>query len=92
MDRLSRLVKQLQPADDASAIQSLCTQPASETNHFATALTATQRQFYEDNGYLIVRGLLSQTECNILNDRFVEYARNPAVRLPETVLMTDITR
>ena len=91
MERLSRLIHHLQPVQD-SPTHSVSTQYTSGTNQFGNALSAEQRQFYEDNGYLIVRGLLSQIECNILNDRFTEYARNPAVRLPETVLMTDITR
>jgi phytanoyl-CoA hydroxylase len=36
-------------------------------------LTLAQRQFYEDNGYLIVRNFLKHDSIKLWTDRFLEY-------------------
>jgi hypothetical protein len=36
-------------------------------------LTLTQRQFYEENGYLIVRNFLKDSDIQRWTERFLEY-------------------
>eukprot|EP01084_Bolivina_argentea_P176282 305072_1 len=63
-----------------------CTLDAFSNN----VLTKSQRDFYEENGYLIIRNLLNTKECNILINRFNELITNPSIRGPEIQVMKDI--
>lgn len=36
-------------------------------------LTLAQRQFYEENGYLIIRNFLKDSDIQSWTDRFLEY-------------------
>lgn len=84
MERLSHIINHFERSyhkDDVSveSVMNRCT------------LTDEQKEFYKENGYLIVRGLLNQKECDILNNRFDELISNPSLRPPELVIMRDIT-
>eukprot|EP01084_Bolivina_argentea_P021398 39756_1 len=66
----------------------LNTKPANSAN--TSILTESQRKFYADNGYLIIRNLLSQNNCDELNKRFNEFALKPSIRQNELLIMRDV--
>eukprot|EP01084_Bolivina_argentea_P307369 531277_1 len=53
--------------------------------------TKEQRDFYEKNGYIIIRNLLPQSDIDICNKRFDDLVANPSLRKPEMLVMRDIS-
>jgi len=54
------------------------------------SLSIEQRLFYEENGYIIVRGLHTKEEIAAYNKRFVEICRDPTQRPPGLNITRDI--
>ena len=50
-------------------------------------LTREQRQFYEDNGYVVIKGLLNKQEILKYYRRFDELVENPSERPPKLIYM-----
>ena len=62
----------------------------SSDKYSQNVLTESQRDYYEENGYIIIRNLLPKENCNILINRFNELIRNPSIRNREIKIMKDI--
>ncbi|XP_076469348.1 phytanoyl-CoA dioxygenase, peroxisomal-like [Babylonia areolata] len=54
-----------------------------------SALTQEQRQFYEDNGFLVIRGLVPQQKLDVYRERFGEICRGE-VKVPGITIMRDV--
>jgi phytanoyl-CoA hydroxylase len=54
-------------------------------------LTKVQAKFYDEQGYILVKGLLSQEKVNLYNRRFADIANGIVPRKPFMILMKDIT-
>ena len=100
MNRVNHLISQLQPsAADTFESPKKCLTSNEEKigfeytiDEFADKLlTKEQRQFYEENGYLVIHNHLSKEDVKILNDHFDNLAKNPKIRVPNMNLMRDIT-
>ena len=48
-------------------------------------LTAEQRDFYEENGYIVIKGLLRDSDIERLRKRFLQYCNNEIKPLPRTL-------
>uniref|UniRef100_A0A8C6XU10 Phytanoyl-CoA dioxygenase, peroxisomal n=1 Tax=Naja naja TaxID=35670 RepID=A0A8C6XU10_NAJNA len=53
-------------------------------------LTLEQRQFYEDNGYLLIKNLVADEDIERFREEFVKICRNE-VKVPAITIMKDIT-
>ena len=94
MERLQHIVGQLQPPR-ASIHSKDCHQNSSHYRYtldeFADEiLTKQQRDFYEENGYIVIKNLLPIEDVNICNRRFDDIVSIPNLRLNEFVLMRDV--
>lgn len=54
------------------------------------AMTQEQRSFYDENGYLVVRGFFEASEVERWNDRFLEIADRATEPVPEMLVMQDV--
>lgn len=54
-------------------------------------LTKEQRDFYEENGYLVIRNLMTSEELKRWDDRFVDICRNPEKRPLGMQILRDIS-
>ncbi|KAK7102183.1 phytanoyl-CoA dioxygenase, peroxisomal-like [Littorina saxatilis] len=54
-----------------------------------SVLTQEQRKFYEDNGFLVIRGLVSEDNLDIYRKRFGEICRQD-VKVPGITIMRDV--
>lgn len=52
-------------------------------------LTQEQRQFYEDKGFLVIRGLVSQDKLDVYRERFADICRGK-VKVPGITIMRDV--
>jgi phytanoyl-CoA hydroxylase len=55
------------------------------------SLSQEQRLFYEENGYIVVKGLFSPEDIKKYDNRFVEICRNPSERATGLSIGRDIT-
>uniref|UniRef100_A0A2D4MPW0 Phytanoyl-CoA dioxygenase, peroxisomal n=1 Tax=Micrurus spixii TaxID=129469 RepID=A0A2D4MPW0_9SAUR len=53
-------------------------------------LTLEQRQFYEDNGYLLIKNLVADEDIERFREQFVKICRKD-VKVPAITIMKDIT-
>jgi len=53
-------------------------------------LTPAQRDFYEENGFLVIKGLFSEEKIDRYTNRFSELVSNPSERSPNLTVMRDI--
>eukprot|EP01084_Bolivina_argentea_P292795 503468_1 len=98
MNRLNKLLKQLDQHNDCCVAHKY-TNNVTDTSITHTfykytvdnnILTPSQRDFYEQNGYIIIRNLLHENNCDILKKRFNELITNPSERNCEVTVMKDI--
>lgn len=54
-------------------------------------LTDEQKKSYEDNGYILVKGLLPKYKTDLYNQRFADIANGTVPKNPLLILMKDIT-
>jgi len=68
-------------------------QPLSETNFRYTVdnplLTLEQRKFYEENGFILIKGIVSPQDIALFRDRFLEIANSEAGP-PDMLIMRDV--
>ncbi|XP_015276319.1 PREDICTED: phytanoyl-CoA dioxygenase, peroxisomal [Gekko japonicus] len=100
--RLAVLLRHLCPDGAAAAARSLTAFPTSaqvvSAKHPAqfrytldnNLLTPAQRNFYEENGYLLIKNLVSDEDIARFRDEFARICRGE-VKVPGMVVMRDIT-
>lgn len=85
--RMQKLVGHLTPSSTSSS------SPDSyryTTSNVGSILTAEQRRFYEENGYLVIKKLLSDEDVTRFYNRFDELVQNPHRRDPNMIVMRDV--
>eukprot|EP00484_Ammonia_sp_Unknown_P007635 CAMPEP_0197073948 /NCGR_PEP_ID=MMETSP1384-20130603/210864_1 /TAXON_ID=29189 /ORGANISM="Ammonia sp." /LENGTH=343 /DNA_ID=CAMNT_0042512789 /DNA_START=23 /DNA_END=1054 /DNA_ORIENTATION=+ len=91
MHRVSKLVDQFQPSSPSSDLESKqCGNDSFEYTLAGSLLSNEQRRFYEENGFLVIRGLLNSEEVSKYYNRFDELVANPKERPPNMILMRDV--
>jgi phytanoyl-CoA hydroxylase len=50
-----------------------------------------QRQFYEDNGYLLLRGVLPLNRIEVYKQRFLDISSGKVEKQPTMLMMRDVT-
>jgi len=53
-------------------------------------LSTEQRQFYEDNGYIVVKGLVTEDEIKSYEDQFKKVCNGEVARPPTMTVMRDV--
>eukprot|EP01083_Nonionella_stella_P216019 777003_1 len=92
MNRLQHIIQQFQINNTTSQTETSNTLYKYTVDEYADKVfTKQQRDFYEKNGYIIIRNLLPLKDVNICNNRFDELVQNPSLRLPEQLYMRDIS-
>jgi len=54
------------------------------------ALSPQQRAFYEENGFIVLKALISGRDVSTFYDRFDYLVHHPKQRLPEMIVMRDV--
>ena len=85
MHRVGKLVSHFQSRDPIDISISDCN--AFEYTFNNKALTQEQREFYEANGYIVIKKLLSKHEIETFYNRFDELVENPKKRVPDMIVM-----
>ena len=96
MNRIQQLLGQFEPDVTTSIKYNHCTQNKSKYKYtldgFADKiLTKEQRDFYEENGYIVIKNLLPKEDVDICNKRFDDIVTNPDLRLNEMLVMRDVS-
>jgi len=93
MKRVDHIIGHLKPSDDAHPpIASHTT--SSESFKYTVSdfgLTTEQRRFYEANGYVVIKNLLTPSEVTTFYNRFDELVANPKERSAALVIMRDVS-
>ena len=88
MERARRIVCHCTGAQEADGFK----EELSLTLHSTRSpLTAEQRAFYEENGYIVIRGLLDSQELTVLEERFESLCRGDTETLVGMSVMRDIS-
>ena len=98
MNRVKHLIHQLESCRDASISSNTCVGSDEKSEFQYTVdgfadqmLSKEQRQFYEDNGYIVIRNHLNEEDVKVLNNRFDNLSKNPKLGSPNMILMRDIS-
>ena len=98
MDRVQRIINHLEPTNKIQSIENNQCNNTNNANYRYTVdkfvdrvFTKEERDFYEENGYIVIRGLLPIKDVNICNKRFDDLVSNPSLRIPEMLVMRDIS-
>eukprot|EP01084_Bolivina_argentea_P263267 445524_1 len=87
MNRVQHLVSHLKPTETSNHTKYRYTVDGFSDKVF----TKEQRDFYEENGYIIIRNLLPINDVNICNKRFDDIVKDPSQRIPEMLVMKDVS-
>ena len=69
MERVQKLVGHLQPSTNDAASSQDCSGKEYKYTLSGHALTDEQRAFYDENGFIVVKGLLSMLHVLVLENR-----------------------
>eukprot|EP01084_Bolivina_argentea_P145818 255489_1 len=83
MNRVNHLIGQLQPSQTNGSNEFKYTMSDKK-------LTKKQREFYDENGFVVVRGLLNVKDCKKYYDRFDELVANPKKGPQQMIIMRDV--
>lgn len=86
-NRLQKLVSHLTPSDTASQSTEHYRYTASSSSNI---LTADQKRFYEENGFIVIKKLLSPQDIDTFYNRFDELVQNPKLRHNNMIVMRDV--
>ena len=89
MNRLNKLIGHFQPSQDIESRP--CNANTFDLTMSDKMLTTEQRQFYEENGYIVIKKLLSDDEITKYYNRFDELIANPKQRPPNLLIMRDVS-
>eukprot|EP01083_Nonionella_stella_P230118 813815_1 len=89
MDRVSKLLGHLQASPPI--LQPLKCNNTFEYTMSDGILTTEQRRFYEENGFLVIKKLLNDSEVKTYYNRFDELVSNPKDGSPAMIIMRDVS-
>lgn len=93
MQRLDHIIGHLKPSDNIST-PIATNRTASDSFQYTVSdvgLSTEQRQFYETNGFVVIKKLLTPSEVSTYYNRFDELVANPKERSPSLVIMRDVS-
>lgn len=94
MNRVEHIIHHLTPSNNNiisnSTSASGSTQKYRYTVNSNNLLTKQQRDFYEENGYILIKNLIPANELEIYRQRFIDIADGKVARAPTMTAMKDI--
>eukprot|EP01104_Vermistella_antarctica_P007782 TRINITY_DN1912_c0_g1_i1.p1 TRINITY_DN1912_c0_g1~~TRINITY_DN1912_c0_g1_i1.p1 ORF type:complete len:345 (-),score=74.68 TRINITY_DN1912_c0_g1_i1:755-1789(-) len=95
-DRAARLLNQVLPCRQVShSVDAQRTSAQQEHEHYRYTrgdgmFTPEQRDFYENNGYIVIKDLVTDEELDGYRDHFVKLCKGEVEKQPSMLLMRDV--